>query len=175
MLHGGSSGTLWTHRRIKGDRTGHPSCTTRQHTRMWPWCMQWVTRVMTFYGCITLWRQMQRSTRWSRRDLTVTLWKRETSLMGEPDSIKRSRKRENQLICLLLSTEYWHFGELHDEKIRDRVVVGLWNTTLSEKLQLDAELTLEKAVTAAVSPKKRGETWSLCGGDSQREPRQRPE
>ena len=31
--------------------------------------------------------------------------------------------------------------------IRDRIVVGLHDAKLSETLQLDAELTLEKAVT----------------------------
>ena len=45
--------------------------------------------------------------------------------------------------------EYCNFHELHDETIRDRIVVGLRDTTLSEKFQLDAELTLEKAVTTA--------------------------
>ena len=35
----------------------------------------------------------------------------------------------------------------HDEMIRDRIVVGIRDAKLSEKLQLDAELTLSKAVT----------------------------
>lgn len=41
------------------------------------------------------------------------------------------------------------FGALHDDLIRDRIVVGLRDHRLSEKLQLDAELTLEKATTQA--------------------------
>ena len=45
--------------------------------------------------------------------------------------------------------EYCSFGELHDEMIRDRLVVGLRDQRVSEKLQLDAELTLEKALTQA--------------------------
>ena len=40
------------------------------------------------------------------------------------------------------------YGELHDELIRDNLVVGIHDETLSEKLQLDAKLTLDKAVTA---------------------------
>ena len=36
------------------------------------------------------------------------------------------------------------YGALHDKMIRDRIVVGL-----SEKLQLDSDLTLEKAVKLA--------------------------
>ena len=45
--------------------------------------------------------------------------------------------------------EHCGFGPLHQELIRDRIVVGLRDSKLSEKLQLDADLTLEKAVTAA--------------------------
>ena len=33
--------------------------------------------------------------------------------------------------------------------IRDRIVVGLLDTALSEKLRLDSDLTLEKAMTSA--------------------------
>ena len=50
------------------------------------------------------------------------------------------------LYCL---PEHCGFGELHDELIRDRIVVGLRDSRLSEKLQLQADLTLESAVTAA--------------------------
>ena len=39
-----------------------------------------------------------------------------------------------------------NYGTLHDEMIRDRIVVGIRDSTLSEKLQLDAELTLTTAV-----------------------------
>ena len=41
--------------------------------------------------------------------------------------------------------EYCAFGPLHNDLIRDRLVVGL-RDHVSEKLQLDAELTLEKAL-----------------------------
>ena len=43
--------------------------------------------------------------------------------------------------------EYCGYSTLHDEMIRDRIVVGLRDARLSEKLQLDPDLTLEKAVT----------------------------
>ena len=43
-------------------------------------------------------------------------------------------------------TEHCNFGTLTDEMIRDRVVVGLLDAKLSEKLKLDSELTLPKAV-----------------------------
>jgi hypothetical protein len=45
--------------------------------------------------------------------------------------------------------EHCQFANLHDELICDRTIVGLKDDRLSEKLQLDAELTLEKAVTPA--------------------------
>ena len=37
------------------------------------------------------------------------------------------------------------YGELKDQMIRDRIVVGIRDRALSEKLQMDADLTLEKA------------------------------
>ena len=45
--------------------------------------------------------------------------------------------------------EHCGHGRLHDEMVRDRIVVGILDSTLSEKLQLDPELTVDKAVTRA--------------------------
>ena len=45
--------------------------------------------------------------------------------------------------------EHCDYGTLKDEMIRDRIVVGLLDAKLSGKVQLDAELTLIKAVTQA--------------------------
>ena len=42
--------------------------------------------------------------------------------------------------------EYCEYGALREEMIRDCLVVGLLDATLSEKLQLDPDLTLEKAI-----------------------------
>ena len=42
-----------------------------------------------------------------------------------------------------------NFGALKEELIRERIVVGLQNRELSEKLQLDPNLTLEKATNLA--------------------------
>ena len=46
-------------------------------------------------------------------------------------------------------SEYCNYGQLRDEMIQDRIVVGLRDSALSEKLQLESELTLEKAITLA--------------------------
>ena len=45
--------------------------------------------------------------------------------------------------------EHCQFGDINDELIRDRLVVGLRDTILAERLQSDPELTLEKAVNQA--------------------------
>ena len=37
------------------------------------------------------------------------------------------------------------FGEMKEELIRDRLVVGIWGLTVSEHLQLEPDLTLDKA------------------------------
>jgi len=40
-----------------------------------------------------------------------------------------------------------NYGNLQNEIIRDRIVVGIRDRKLSERLQLEADLTLEKAIT----------------------------
>ena len=40
------------------------------------------------------------------------------------------------------------YGKMQDQMIRDRLIVGIRNNSLSEQLQMDAELTLEKAKKA---------------------------
>ena len=50
------------------------------------------------------------------------------------------------LYCLC---EHCDFGTLKEELIRDRIVVGWRDRKLSEKMQLDAQLTLEKAISLA--------------------------
>ena len=42
-------------------------------------------------------------------------------------------------------SENYDYGELGSEMIRDRLVVGIQDTALSQQLQLDAGLTLEIA------------------------------
>lgn len=46
------------------------------------------------------------------------------------------------ITALYALAEHSNYGTLHDEMIRDRIVVGIRDSSLSEKLQLDAELTL---------------------------------
>ena len=65
------------------------------------------------------------------------------------------RQEEGEAVHVLIMdlhrlAEHCGFGELRDELIRDRIVVGLRDSRLSEKLQLQADLMLESAVTAAI-------------------------
>lgn len=69
---------------------------------------------------------------------------------------KFNRRRQEQdepvetfITDLYALAEHCGYGDLHDEMIRDRIVVGIRNKALSEKLQLDADLTLDRAVTQA--------------------------
>ncbi|XP_068671157.1 uncharacterized protein [Montipora foliosa] len=64
--------------------------------------------------------------------------------------------------------EHCQFGVLHDEMIRDRIVVGLADQKLSEKLQLDADLTLEKAINTSLrtSLNPQGKTYKQPVGQN---------
>ena len=50
------------------------------------------------------------------------------------------------LHCL---ARYCNYGNLHEEMIRDRIVVGIRDNKLSQKMQLEPELTLKKAIDLA--------------------------
>lgn len=51
--------------------------------------------------------------------------------------------------ALYALAENCNYGALHDELIRDRLVGGLRDVSLAERLQMDKNLTLEKAVNQA--------------------------
>ena len=52
---------------------------------------------------------------------------------------------EEYIAALYSLAENCQYGALKEEMIRDRLVVGIRDSALSERLQLDAKLTLEKA------------------------------
>lgn len=56
---------------------------------------------------------------------------------------------EPLIIAVYGLAEHSQFGALRDELIRYRTVVGLLDRKFSERLQLDAELTLAKAIQCA--------------------------
>ena len=52
---------------------------------------------------------------------------------------------EEFINSLHVLAEYCDYGDLHDQMIRDRIVVGLKDGNVSQRLQLDPDLTLKKA------------------------------
>ncbi len=74
----------------------------------------------------------------------------------------------NEFITALFKlSETCEYGDLRNQLIRDRLVVGIANDKLSEKLQMDKDLTLEKAVnTIKQSEQVRGQQDALRGAES---------
>ena len=50
------------------------------------------------------------------------------------------------ITALYSLAEHCDYKDLHDDLIRDRIVVGIRDARLSEKMQLDAKLTLATAI-----------------------------
>ena len=57
---------------------------------------------------------------------------------------RRGETAEQYIVALYSRAENCDYGAMKEELIRHRLVVGIRDATLSERLQLDAELTLEK-------------------------------
>ena len=45
--------------------------------------------------------------------------------------------------------QHCEFGNSKDEQIRDRIVIGILDNEVSQRLQLEADLTLERAIQLA--------------------------
>ena len=54
---------------------------------------------------------------------------------------------EEFITALFTLAENCNYGDLREELIQDRLVIGIKHTALSEQLQLDANLTLDKSET----------------------------
>ncbi|UYV66964.1 K02A2.6-like [Cordylochernes scorpioides] len=67
---------------------------------------------------------------------------------------------EEFITNLYVLAENCNYGILKEEMIRDRLVVGVKNFNLSEKLQLESELTLEKAIQIVRQSEKNHQGWS---------------
>ena len=68
---------------------------------------------------------------------------------------------------LFTLTKTCQFGTLKEELIRDRIVVGIRNAVLSQKLMLDDTLTLDKAVKQAKSSELVKEHHKILKGDGE--------
>ena len=60
---------------------------------------------------------------------------------------KEGESIEQYITALYDLAEFCEYGTLRDEMIRDRLVVGILDQALSERMQTDSELSLEKAKT----------------------------
>ena len=76
-------------------------------------------------------------------------YSREVTLNIRIRSQQEGESVETFITHLHCLAEQCEFGVFKDEHIRDRIVVGLKDKKLSEKLPLDPKVTLEKAVTKA--------------------------
>ena len=71
---------------------------------------------------------------------------------------------------LYFLVEHCNYKDFQDEMIRDRLVVGLRDATLSEKLQLDSKLTLEKAVMKVRQAEAVRQQQPIVRGDEAKKP-----
>lgn len=62
-------------------------------------------------------------------------------------SQKENESVDNFITDLHCLAQYFEFGSLKNDLIRERIVVGLKDKKLPEQLQLDSKLTLEEAIT----------------------------
>jgi transposase InsO family protein len=62
-------------------------------------------------------------------------------------SQEEGESTEAFITCLYQLVENCEYGDMKDQMLRDRIVVGIRDKALSQRMQLDAELTLEKAKT----------------------------
>ena len=76
------------------------------------------------------------------------------NVIYERAKFNQRKQREGKSVDTFMTAlhnlaEHCMYGELREEMICDRIVVGLLDVALSEKPQLDPDLTLEKAMTSA--------------------------
>ena len=111
----------------------------------------------------TVWERQQRT--FFHPDITAEEKQTYTSVIATFDSFFKVRKNviferacfnsqcqdgksvEQFITSLYQLVEDCEYGALKDQMVRDRLVVGLRDLALSQRLQMDPDLTLEKAKT----------------------------
>ena len=86
------------------------------------------------------------------RDEFQSFFVKRRNIVYEQSRFNLRRQEEGESAASFISNvyalaEHCGYGDLHEELIWDRLVVGIRDSRLSEWLQLDADLTLGKAVT----------------------------
>ena len=76
------------------------------------------------------------------------------NIVYERAKFNRRKQEDNESVDGFVTdlynlAEHCSYGTLHDELIRDRIVVGIRDLALSEKLQIIEDLTLTKALNMA--------------------------
>ena len=74
------------------------------------------------------------------------------NVMYERAKFNQRKQQQSEMVDTFITSLYklaenCAYNALKEEMIRDRLLVGLQDTRLSKKLQLDANLTLAKAIT----------------------------
>ena len=70
------------------------------------------------------------------------------------------------ITALYVLAEHCGYGALYDEMVRDRIVVGLQDSALALKLQMDPELTLGKAVSSTRQSEAIKKQQAIVRGDT---------
>ena len=89
-----------------------------------------------------------------KRSLMSISWFAAMLFSSGQSSINACRQEEGEKVDRFITAlhalaEHCNFGSLKGKLIRDRIAVGLQDSKLSEKLQLNPELTLTKAINQA--------------------------
>ena len=76
------------------------------------------------------------------------------NVIYERSRFNMRKQEENESVdsfvtALYTLSEHCNYGALNNELIRDRIVVGLADIRLSERMQMDKDLTLDKAINMA--------------------------
>ena len=92
------------------------------------------------------------------------------NVIFEQAKFNQRRQEEGETVdkfttALHALAEHCNFGTLGEEMIWDRIVVGLLDTKLSEKLQLDPELTQPKPINQAPQSKAIKKQQTLMSND----------
>ena len=98
------------------------------------------------------WKAMRRNTLRLLRNLRISLYRRRILFMSQHVFIAVFKKKEKRWRLLFEISTNWQNtvnSEQRDEQIRDRIVIGIRDKSLSQKLQMRTDLNLDIAIQMA--------------------------